>query len=116
MRLWIFRHLLTVLPPHGEDADEEGERCHDHLTNSLSPTFSRLFLIITSQGWVAQNSPWLRNTFLNISFNALHFKVPFDSQFFSFALPDRGREHGGQSGERPCGCQGSAEERVSTSI
>ena len=31
-------------------------------------------------------------------------------------LPDRGREHGGQSGERPCGCQGSAEERVSTSI
>ena len=67
MRLWIFCHLLTVLPPHGEDADEEGERGHDNLTTSLSTTFSRFFLIITSQGWVAQNSPWLRNTFLNIS-------------------------------------------------
>ena len=63
----ILSHLLTVLPPHGEDADEEGERGHDNLTTSMSTTFSCFFLIITSQGWVAQNSPWLRNTFLNIS-------------------------------------------------
>ena len=26
--------------------------------------------LYTSHGWVAQNSPWLRNTFLNISFSA----------------------------------------------
>ena len=37
----IWSHLLTVLPPHGEDAHEEGERCHDNLTTSLSTTFSR---------------------------------------------------------------------------
>ena len=33
-----------MLPPHGEDADEEGERCHDNLTTtSLSTTFSQFF-------------------------------------------------------------------------
>ena len=50
------------------------------ITCDTASTFGH-WIIPTSQGWVAQNSPWLRNTFLNISFNACIWKYHFIPNF-----------------------------------
>ena len=119
MRLWIFCHLLTVLPPHGEDAHEEGERCHDNLATSLSTIFSQFFS--------NHHLPGLGGTEFTVATEHLpeyiydcrdpRFRIKV-SQWWLASLdsPDRGGEHRGQSGERPCGCQGSEEESVRPAI
>ena len=81
---FVSAYLLTVLPPDGEDAHQEGEGGHDYLCDTSS-TFGH-FLILTSQGWVAQNSPWLRNTFLKIDFECILLEEPFDTQLCLFLL------------------------------
>ena len=114
----ILSHLLTVLPPHGEDADEEGERGHDNLTTSLSTTFSRLFS--------NHHLPGLGGTEFTVAtehlpeyiydYTDLRLRIKLSQWLASLNSPDRGGEHCGQSGERPCGCQGSEEESVRPAI
>ena len=77
--IFFFYYLLTVLPPHGEDAHQEGEGGHDYLQKLHQHLLTRNIPIYL---------PRLGGTELSVAtehlpehfFQCIHFKVPFDTQ------------------------------------